>query len=100
MSQTVPSHRPLPLASEEDTELVPPSDPRSGIISIDPERVSGAPCFVGTRVPIRNLLDYIVGGETLETFLDDFEGVPREKAVAVLHLAFEHLLDGLPTARR
>lgn len=78
--------------------MVPPSDPRSAIISIDPERVSGAPCFVGTRVPIRNLLDYIVGGETLETFLDDFEGVPREKVVAVLHLAFEHLLDGLPKA--
>lgn len=79
-----------------DTELVPRSDPRSDVISIDPERLSGAPCFVGTRVPIQNLLDYLANGETLDSFLDDFEGVPRKKAITALQLAFERLLDGLP----
>jgi uncharacterized protein (DUF433 family) len=87
---------------EADTELVPRSDPRAEIISIDPGRVSGTPCFVGTRVPIKNLWDYLEGGDSLDEFLDGFPGVSREQAIKTLHMAFERLLDGLPegTPRR
>lgn len=83
---------------EADTELVPRSDPRAQIISIDPERVSGTPCFAGTRVPIKNLWDYLEGGSGLEEFFEDFEGVPRDKAIGALRMAFERLLEGLPNA--
>ena len=78
------------------TELVPQSDPRAAVVSIDPERLGGVSCFVGTRVPIKYLWEYLRKGKSLEEFLDDFEGVPREEAMAALDLAYEHLLEGLP----
>lgn len=56
------------------------------LVWTDPERMSGTPCFYGTRVPIKNLFDYLEGGQSLETFLDDFEGVSREQAAGVLRL--------------
>ena len=65
------------------------------IVWSDPERMSGAPCFYGTRVPVKNLFDYLEGGQSLETFLEDFEGVSREQADAVLRLAMDSLLDQL-----
>lgn len=68
------------------------------IVWTDPERMSGAPCFYGTRVPIKNLFDYLAGGQSLEAFLDDFEGVSREQADAVLQLAKESLLADLKQA--
>jgi|SRR5579871_4256999 len=84
---------------KQDTELVPQSDPRSEIISIDPERMWGAPCIAGTRVPIKSLFDHLSNGISLEEFLDDFEGVAREKCVKALQFAFERLMDGLPDGR-
>ncbi len=58
-----------------------------GQVSIDPEVMSGVPVFLGTRVPIQNLFDYIEGGEDLSEFLDDFPSVSKEAAVAVLEMA-------------
>ncbi len=58
-----------------------------GQVSIDPEVMSGAPVFVGTRVLIQNLFDYIEGGEDLSEFLDDFPSVSKESALAVLEMA-------------
>lgn len=58
-----------------------------GQVSIDPEIMSGTPVFAGTRVPIKNLFDYIEGGEDLAEFLDDFPSVSKEAAVAVLEMA-------------
>ena len=58
-----------------------------GQVSIDPEVMSGAPVFAGTRVPIQNLFDYIEGGEDLSEFLDDFPSVSKESALAVLKMA-------------
>jgi uncharacterized protein (DUF433 family) len=87
------------IASQErdlSTELVPQSDPRARFVSIDPERLGGVPCFVGTRVPVKYLWEYLIKGKTLEAFLDDFEGVPHEEAIAVLEQAYERLLEGLP----
>ncbi len=62
-----------------------------GHISIDPEIMSGMPVFVGTRVPIQNLFDYIEGGEDLSAFLDDFPSVSKESALAVLEMAKKSL---------
>ena len=70
---------------------------RARVISIDPGRMSGTPCFVGTRVPIKHLWEYLEGGDSLEEFLDAFEGVSREQAVTVLQMAMARLLEGLPT---
>jgi uncharacterized protein (DUF433 family) len=56
-------------------------------VSIDPEIMSGTPVFAGTRVPIKNLFDYIEGGEDLAEFLDDFPSVSKDAAIAVLEMA-------------
>jgi len=56
-------------------------------ISRDPEIMSGAVCFKGTRVPVQNLFDYLEGSSSLEDFLEDFPSVSREAAVAVLEAA-------------
>ena len=75
---------------------MPPSDPRLAFVSIDPERLGGVPCFTGTRVPIKYLWEYLIKGKRLDTFLDDFEGVPQEAAIAALQEAYTRLLEGLP----
>lgn len=97
---TLPKVEPeRPLTAEDlRGDLIQPGHPLFGIIWINRERVSGAPCFAGTRVPIQNLFDYLAGDETLETFLEDFEGVTRAQAQAVLALASEGLLADLPHA--
>jgi len=77
-------------------DLVKPGNELFGIIWINPQRLSGEPCFYGTRVPIKNLFDSFAAGESLEEFLDDFEGVSREQAEVVLELAGTHLLAELP----
>ena len=56
-------------------------------INIDNEILSGTPVFNGTRVPIKNLFDYIEGGEDLTEFLDDFPSVTKVAAIAVLEIA-------------
>ena len=58
----------------------------------DPEIMSGEPCFVGTHVPVRVLLDYIEGGETLNDFLDQYPTVSHKLAVGFLEQASESLL--------
>ena len=57
------------------------------IIHSDPDIHSGDPVFVGTRVPVRTLLDYIEGGDSLDVVLDNFPSVTREQAVAILEEA-------------
>lgn len=59
------------------------------VISSDPEVQGGAAVFTGTRVPVKNLIDYLEAGDSLEEFLDDFPSVTREQAVAALELAKE-----------
>jgi uncharacterized protein (DUF433 family) len=72
-------------------DLVRPDDPRYGLIWINPERMSGAPCFYGTRVPVQTLFEYLEAGDSLDDFLAGFQGVTREQAVAVLELARDGL---------
>jgi len=63
----------------------------SALVWRDSEIMSGALCFSGTRVPVKNLFDYLEGSSSLEEFLEDFPTVSRERAVAVLEAARESL---------
>ena len=64
------------------------------VIHSHPEILGGVPVFVGTRVPLRNLIDYVEGGYSLDEFLDDFPSVAREQAIAALEAAHEMLIAG------
>ena len=66
--------------------------PTPPVIHCDPDILGGAPVFVGTRVPVQTLLDYLQAGEPLGEFLDDFPTVTREQAVAALQLAMQSLV--------
>lgn len=62
-------------------------DMEGRIINIDPEILGGTPVFFGTRVPIKNLFDYLESGETIDYFLDDFDGVQRDQVMKVLDMS-------------
>ena len=66
----------------------------SDIVHSDPDILGGTPVFVGTRVPIQSLFDYLEGGETLDEFLRQFPSVKRDQAIAALDLARATLLAG------
>jgi uncharacterized protein (DUF433 family) len=70
----------------------------TSLVSRNMEIMSGALCFTGTRVLVKNLFDYIEGASSLEDFLEDFPSVSREKAVAVLEAARERLSADAPAA--
>ena len=57
------------------------------IINIDSEILGGTPVFDGTRVPLKNLFDYLETGETIEEFLNDFPSVNREQVIKLLALS-------------
>lgn len=57
------------------------------IVHSDPDIMGGMPVFVGTRVPVRILLDYLEGGDPLEEFLENYPSVSREQAVAFIEEA-------------
>lgn len=61
------------------------------VVHSDPEILGGTPVFVGTRVPLRNLIDYLERGHSLDDFLDAFPSVSRQQAVAALEAAHEAL---------
>ncbi len=63
------------------------------VVHSDPEIMSGTPVFVGTRVPVYNLFDYLEAGDSLEKFLTSFPSVKREQAIAALELAKEAVAD-------
>ena len=93
-SETVRPAKPLTAESLKG-DLIQPGHPLFGIIWVNRERMSGAPCFSGTRVPVTNLFDYLEGGEPLDEFLEGFPGVTRQQALAVLELSRSRLLDDL-----
>ena len=69
------------------------------VVHSDPEILGGTPVFVGTRVPLRNLIDYLERGHSLDEFLDAFPSVSREQAVAALEAAHEALTTRARSAR-
>jgi uncharacterized protein (DUF433 family) len=68
------------------------------VVHSDPEILGGTPVFVGTRVPVKNLIDYLEAGDSLDEFLDAFPSVTREQAIAALELAREALLSSARAA--
>ena len=59
------------------------------VVHSDPEIMSGEPVFVGTRVPVRTLFEYLEAGDPLEKFLDEFPSVTRKQAIATLEIGRE-----------
>jgi len=88
---------PPELAQEIDTRRCAMSATTSpsvrDIVHSDPEMVSGTPVFVGTRVPVHNLFDYLAEGDSLDIFLQQFPAVSREQAVGVLEVAREVVME-------
>ena len=65
----------------------------ASLVSRDPEIMSGALCFTGTRVLVKNLFDYLEDGSSLNEFLEDFPSISRQRAIAVLEAAQERLAE-------
>jgi uncharacterized protein (DUF433 family) len=70
----------------------------SDVVSVDPEVMSGTAVFRGTRVPAKNLLDYLAAGDSIDEFLDQFPTVKREQAVALIEVAEQLLLSAADEA--
>jgi len=62
-------------------------------IWVNPGRLSGTPCFRGTRVPVQSLIDFLEGGETLDEFLALYPSITRQQVLAVLDLANTQILE-------
>lgn len=71
---------------------------QSPVVHSHPEILSGEPVFVGTRVPARNLLDWIAGGHTIDEFVNNFPSVSREQVVRFLEQAGDALLSDIERA--
>jgi uncharacterized protein (DUF433 family) len=69
------------------------------VVRCDPDVLGGTPVFAGTRVPLKNLVDYLAAGDPLERFLDHFPSVTREQAVAALEIAGDLLASRAHPAR-
>jgi uncharacterized protein (DUF433 family) len=63
----------------------------ASVVEVNPDVLNGTPVFVGTRVPVQTLIDYLEAGDRLDDFLEDFPTVSREQVVAALELAREAL---------
>jgi len=72
---------------------------KNPVVHSDPEIMGGTPVFVGTRVPFQTLLDYLVAGDTIDEFLNDFPTVTRKRAITALEQAKEALLADACPAR-
>jgi len=57
------------------------------VIYVDTDILGGTPVFWGTRVPVRNLFDYLETGETVDDFLRDFDSVKRNQAIRILEMS-------------
>jgi uncharacterized protein (DUF433 family) len=64
-----------------------------GVVHTNPEIMGGTPVFVGTCVPLQNLIDSLEGGESIEDFLDGFPSVKREQVIAVIEAAKLRMLE-------
>jgi uncharacterized protein (DUF433 family) len=86
-------YRDLPLlqqrAQRKITSMVQP------VISRDPDVMGGTPVFVGTRVPVQTLLDYLEAGDSIDEFLQGFPSVSREQVIAFLEQAKDRLIESV-----
>ncbi len=63
------------------------------IVHSDPEILGGTPVFIGTRVPLQNLIDSLTGGESIEEFLEGFPSVKREQVLAFIEAGKTRMLE-------
>jgi uncharacterized protein (DUF433 family) len=63
------------------------------VIWADPDRLSGVPCFAGTRVPVQNLLDFLEGGNTIDQFLELYPSVTRAQVISFFELTKDLVLE-------
>ncbi|MEZ4669954.1 MAG: DUF433 domain-containing protein [Anaerolineae bacterium] len=68
---------------------------QESVVQQSPDILGGALVFAGTRVPVRNLIDYLTAGDSIDDFLDDFPSVSREQVIQVLQSAEQALLAGV-----
>jgi len=92
---TVPNIPAVQSREREERELIPPDSLLAPLISVNPGRMHGEPCFKDSRVPVQTLFDHLEVEGGLRDFLEDFPNVSRATAVAVIGLASRGLLDGL-----
>lgn len=85
----------LPVVIRRKLELIIAMKAKA-IVVIDPEIMSGTPCFAGTRVPVRSLLDYLEAGDPLDEFLEQFPTVSRAQAIAFLEQSAEAMFGKIP----
>jgi uncharacterized protein (DUF433 family) len=86
--------RPL-TADDLAGDLIQPGHPLFGIVWVNHERMSGTPCFTGSRVPIQSLFDHLEAGDSLDDFLADFPPVTHAQTVALLEISRSKILDEL-----
>jgi uncharacterized protein (DUF433 family) len=67
------------------------------VVHADPEIMSGVPVFLGTRVPVQTLFDYLMDGCSIDEFLDNFPTVSREQVIKLLTCASLRALEGVAT---
>ncbi len=72
---------------------------RAPVVHSNPEILGGTPVFIGTRVPLRNLIDYLERGHSVDEFLDSFPSVSRQQVVEALETAHEILIASARPAR-
>jgi uncharacterized protein (DUF433 family) len=71
---------------------------KPAVVHSDPEILSGTPVFIGTRVPVQSLFDYLEGDDTVDAFLRQFPSVTRAQAIAALEFARDSLLTSARSA--
>ena len=100
ISRRLAAQRPHPLVGEiAGVNAKVEKCMAQSVIQCDPEILSGIPVFAGTRVPAKNLVDYLEGGHSLDEFLEDFPSVTREQAIAALEEAKGLLLAHASSSR-
>ena len=67
----------------------------AGHISVDADVLGGTPCFTGTRVPVRNLFDYLEDGSSIDEFLEAFPSVSREQVIGILADAAHRIVESV-----
>ena len=96
ITEAAPIQPAKPLTAEDLAgDLIQPGHPLFGIVWVNRERMSGVPCFTGTRVPVQSLFDHLEAGDSIATFLEDFPPVTHAQAVALLEMSRSRLLDDL-----
>ena len=68
---------------------------QQAVVSRNPDVMGGTPVFMGTRVPVQTLLDYLEAGDTIDEFLEGFPSVKREQVIAFLEQAKDRLVESV-----